>query len=137
MNINISLDNLDKAIEQLNDLQNRLESFPEHLAKSASDDIKSHYAITVTSQDGNTTIDAERKGIAFIEYGAGFYADETSIGDLESYPGVWSEDHAQTFQNWNGEEDKYPYNMYPHHYMESVVQTLETDAERIARDYFK
>ena len=68
----------------------------------------------------------------------------TSIGSSNflynfSYPGVWSDDHANTFLNHlysNKPQESYPYNREGEHQMEKEVERLRSNTEAKAKDYF-
>lgn len=89
--------------------------------------------------DGDkVTIRAYGEGIAFIEFGAGVYADngEFNAIHVQFYPGSWSEDHARTYQEWveNGMVGEYRYNQEPVHSFDTIIRELDSYI-RIAADY--
>ena len=135
MNITITLDNLDQSIRELEELSHKLRRFPEEVGMESA----SHIAYperTVTSREGETIISAREKGIAFDEFGTGFYADVYDHDGFHTEPGIWSEDHEQTFQNWQGQDYAYPYNTHPSRKLRNEVDRLTTNTEEFARRYF-
>ncbi len=140
MTIDITLDNLDTAIKQLEELAEKIEQFPEDVATESWNRIP--YADTgISRSEGQHTVFASGEGIAFQEFGSGFYAQVTSINingsDAPSYPGVWSEDHKNTFATWQGHDWAYPYNNQPTRYMQDEAERLRRETELKAKDYFK
>ena len=139
MKLEITWDNLDTAIEQLKELAEKIKQFPKDVAQESMSHI--NYSGTgVSYSEGENKVFASGEGIAFQEYGAGFYADVTSINvdgmNMSSYPGVWSEDHQNTFATWQGQDWAYPYNNQPTHHMQNEAERLRRDTESKAKDYF-
>ena len=139
MKLVITWDNLDDAINQLKELAEKIRQFPNDVAQESSDRIP-YSGTGVSYSEGENHVYASGEGIAFQEYGSGFYADVTSINidgkNMPSYPGVWSEDHKNTFATWQGHDWAYPYNNQPTHYMQDEVERLRRDTEPKAKDYF-
>ena len=139
MTINITWGNLDEAIKQLRELAKKIEQFPKDVAQESMSHI--NYSGTgVSYSEGENKVFASGDQIAFAEFGAGYYADVTTLNvngqSMESYPGVWSEDHAQTFQYYSGDPNSYKYNRVPQHQMQNEVERLRSDTEQKAKDYF-
>lgn len=79
-------------------------------------------------------IRAEGEEVCFIEFGTGVRAEPGPLLDnLESdlgfviYPGSWSIEHEQTFQNWKegGEHGEYEYNNFPENILLYTYQYIE------------
>ena len=134
--LSITLDNLDDAIAKLEQLASDLQKFPSDAVNDAVDRIEYNHVKAEPSGEGINTIVASDRGIAFQEYGAGFYAQDTKIGDKPSYPGVWSEDHKRTFQDWQGHDFAYPYNQQPKKQLQNEVKRFASKTEEKARTYF-
>lgn len=151
MKLEITWDNLDTAIEQLKELAEKIKQFPKDVAQESMSHI-SYSGTGVSYSEGENKVFASSHGIAFQEFGAGFYADETTLNidgkNVSSYPGVWSADHARTFQAWQFRQlgrmntservhdSQYPYNVEPSHTMQNEAERLRRDTEARAKDYF-
>ena len=143
MNLTITMDNLDEAIRKLGELAEQLEEFPKDVARESMDRIG--YSNTgVSYGDGENRVYASGDGIAFAEWGAGYYADTTTIEvdgiGIPSYPGVWSDDHGNTFlpHLYSGKpQETYKYNRAPQHKMQDEAERLRVDTEQKAKDYFQ
>lgn len=146
MNLTITLSNLDSAIRQLEEFSKKLEEFPKDVAYESADNVRYPNATPmVIHTDGENKIVNRGKGIAFMEFGAGYDADFTTIefaggGSLPSYPGVWSDDHAGTFLRhlYSGKpQETYRYNQPAQHKMQDEAERLRVDTEQKAKDYFQ
>ena len=141
MKLTINLDNLDEAIRQLEELEWKLREFPHDVAKESADNIRYKNATTyVVSMDGENQIRVNGDQVAFQEYGAGFEADFDHIGNIPTYPGVWSDDHEGTFKKWlyyNHPEENYKYNRTPQRKIRTEVERLKSQTESKAEGYFK
>lgn len=144
MKLTITLDNLDEAIRQLKQLAKQIEDFPKDVAQESLTHIG--YPDTgISSSNGVNRVFAMGDGIAFLEWGAGYEADFTTIevdgvGSLPSYPGVWSDDHANTFKHhlYSGQpHGTYPYNRSPQNKMTNEAERLRRDTETKAKGYFR
>lgn len=144
MNLTITLDNLDESIRKLKELAELIRQFPKDVAIESMDSIG--YSDTgVSYGEGENIVYASGKEIAFEEFGAGYWADTTSLtlsdgGNIATYPGAWSEDHARTFQRHreSGEPTtSYKYNKLPQHKMQREAERLRNNTEQKAREYFK
>ena len=137
MKLKITLDNLDEAIQKLEEFAQELQDFPFSVASESVANIK-YPMVTMDSGNGVSHIIATGRGIAFQEYGAGFEAETGKIGDLDTYPGVWSESPKGkgTFATWSGTPSEYPYNVTPKDYMQNEVQRLIKETPGKARRYF-
>lgn len=141
MRLVIDLTNPSEAEAQLRELAEKLRNFPKIVAEESAQNI--HYftekgsvrARVESIADGNRIV-AENDQIAFMEFGAGFPAQNTTIEGLTTYPGAWSEDHAQTFQRFKGDPDDYMYNRDPQMAMQNEAHRLIKDTERKAQEYF-
>lgn len=139
MKLEVTWDNLDEAINMLKELAEKIRQFPKDVASESTSHIP-YNGTGVSYSEGKNTVFATGEGIAFQEYGSGFYADVTTIRvdgkNMPSYPGVWSEDHQNTFATWQGHDWAYPYNNQPTHYMQDEAERLRRDTEQKAKDYF-
>jgi len=145
MNIKITLDNLDSAIKQIEELRSKVRDLSADLAEDyrtqvGYDDVSIHHG------GSNATIVASGEQIAFEEWGAGYTADYNSGyehmgGDsFFTYPGVWSESHERTFQHHqeSGKDPStYHYNKEPKHYMENTARRIQTEIDQKVRERFK
>lgn len=140
------LGSLDDAIRQLEDLKTKLRDFSADFAEENRMNVG--YANVSVHHNGqhSHTIIASGDQIAFEEWGAGFTADVNSgFGDLGgdtffTEPGVWSKDHAQTFQRWveaNKEPSAYRFNRQPLRRMETTARNMRNDVFRFAEERFK
>lgn len=136
MKLTITLDNLDDAIKQLKELAEKIRQFPKDVATESMDRI-GYSSTGVSYGDGENTVYAGGNGIAFEEFGAGFYAQVADFDDFHTEPGIWSADHARTFQNWQGQDYAYPYNKQPQRKMQIEAERLRNETEQKAKDYFK
>lgn len=139
MKIEVTWDNLDESIKQLKELAEKIKQFPKDVAQESMSHI-GYSGTGVSYSEGENKVFASGDQIAFAEFGAGFYADTTTLKvdgqSMESYPGVWSEDHAQTFQNYSGDPSSYKYNRQPQHQMQNEVERLRSNTEQKAKDFF-
>ena len=143
MKLEITWDNLNTAIEQLKELAEKIKQFPKDVAQESMSHI-SYSGTGVSYSEGENKVFASGSQVAFMEYGTGFDADFTTLTldngqKLPSYPGVWSDDHANTFLNHlysNKPQESYPYNREGEHQMEKEVERLRSNTEAKAKDYF-
>lgn len=144
MNIKINLDNLDDAIKQIEALQTKVENFTADLATETRDKI-GYASMSVVHAGNSHTIIASGDEIAFAEWGAGYTADmnegfEQLGGDpFVTYPGVWSETHARTFQRHQAsgkDPSTYKYNRRPLRRMEKAAVNIHYNIVQKAREYF-
>lgn len=141
MRIVLNLDDPETAEAQLRELAEKLRSFPQAVAEESAQNI--HYYTEKGSvrarvepiANGNVIV-AENDQIAFLEFGAGFPAQNITIEGLTTYPGAWSEDHRETFQNYKGDPEEYMYNREPQMAMQNEAHRLIKDTERKAQEYF-
>ena len=141
MKIVLNLDDPETAEAQLRELAEKLRSFPQAVAEESAQNI--HYYTEKGSvrarvepiANGNVIV-AENDQIAFLEFGAGFPAQNIAIEGLTTYPGAWSEDHRETFQNYKGDPEEYMYNRDPQMAMQNEAHRLYKDTERKAQEYF-
>lgn len=141
MRIVLNLDDPETAEAQLRELAEKLRSFPQAVAEESAQNI--HYYTEKGSvrarvepiANGNVIV-AENDQIAFLEFGAGFPAQNITIEGLTTYPGAWSEDHRETFQNYKGDPEEYMYNRDPQMAMQNEAHRLIKDTERKAQEYF-
>ena len=145
MNIKISLDNLDDAIKQVETLRDRVRDFPSDLAMDYRSQV-GYSDVSVQHGANSQIINASGDQIAFEEWGAGYEASyEHGFMDLggdqfESMPGIWSANHARTFQIHvaSGKQPStYRYNKMPRHRMESVARRIRSEIVQKARMYFQ
>lgn len=88
---------------------------------------------------------ANGQSVAFVEFGAGVYADVAYIpqpdgGAFVTHPGAWSVDHARTYVDWqrSGKNmELYPYNSVPSNAMQNTVTDLQRLVEGIAKEVFE
>lgn len=151
MKIVVTLDNLDAAIEQLDKYAESLKAKAQETAKRIAE-VGAEEVKSVDSQSVVTTIDPTDKGcvlsashraIVFMEFGTGMrtesdapYADKVSV---PVYPGSWSEQHANTWQQWveSGKDpENYPFNHYPRRGMYWSMQRMKREAKDIAKAVF-
>lgn len=118
----------------LNQFYGRLEDFPMRVTVSSASRVGySHMGGTHNPAEGVSKVIAGGDQVAFQEFGAGFTADTTVLETSESgykpsYPGVWSADHARTFQRYRengGSMLAYPYNRLPEHRMTREAEKLD------------
>lgn len=141
MKIVLNLDDPETTEAQLRELAEKLRNFPQAVAEESAQNI--HYYTEKGSvsarvepiADGNRIV-AENDQIAFMEFGAGFPAQNITIEGFTTYPGAWSEDHAQTFQRFKGDPDNYMFNRDPQMAMQNEAHRLIKDTERKAQEYF-
>lgn len=144
MKLTITLDNLDEAISQLKELANKMATFAHDVAVESAENITYSGIGTTNSMVGSIpyqhVIVQNNDYVAFQEFGTGFEAEYTSIivnDTVEaSYPGVYSEDHERTFQDWTGDPEDYRPNITPKKQMQNEVQRLFESTEQKARSYF-
>ncbi len=141
MKIVINLDKPEEAEAQLRELAEKIRNFAHEVATESAQNI--HYATengsvgaTVEPIEKGYAVVARNPQIAFMEFGAGFPAQNITIEGFTTYPGAYSEDHAQTFQNYKGDPDEYMYNRDPQMAMQNEAHRLIKDTERKAQEYF-
>ena len=141
MKIVIDLNKPEEAEAQLRELAEKIRNFAHEVATESAQNI--HYtteggSVGARAEEiaGGYAVVAENPQIAFMEFGAGFPAQNITIEGFTTYPGAWSEDHAQTFQNWTGDPDNYMYNRDPQMAMQNEAHRLIKDTERKAKEYF-
>lgn len=141
MIITISLDNLDEALRQVTELQEKVREFPHEVAQESADNIRYDKASTyMISTDGEHKVRVRGDQLAFQEYGAGFTADYDMIGNIPTYPGVYSEDHKETFQKHLAQgkaPGTYRYNRTAQRKMRNEVERLRRNTESKAQGYFR
>lgn len=148
MTIDITLDNLDTAIKKLEDLSKKLERFGKDVAYESMENVRYDGSNPVLIEIGDQLI-IENVGdqVVFQEFGAGFPAQETTIeidgASYASYPGVYSNDHADTYYKHlmkmaygNATEEDYRYNREPGMKMQKEVERLRNYTDQKAKDYF-
>lgn len=126
---------VEEAIKYLEELAVKLESFPSAVGFDSMMRIPYPHT-TSESGHGVTRIVSSGRGIAFEEFGAGFDADTYTDEGFYTEPGIWSQDHKQTFQNWNRDPSMYPYNVTPTRYMRTEAERLPSAIIEKAREYF-
>ena len=147
----LDLASIDAALEEVNNYINsftaKYEEFLERLAKYGSevagllfgnDTAMSYEKVS----DGVYTITATGERVCFIEFGAGVFSDSShpyaSEVPIKVYPGSWSEDHAQTYQEWvkKGRKGWYRYNRYPRYAMLTAYNKMVDYVPELAREVF-
>ena len=148
ININLfSQKSVKEAIKALEEEKRMMEvkhkMFLLHLAEKCQEHLQRRYdvydddvAVTYLIEDGGNTISLHANGdqVAFIEFGAGFYANDF-FG-----PGSWSIEHAHTFQAWerSGKPiDQYPYNVIPAEAFDSLISWMPDLIKEAADEVFK
>lgn len=83
-------------------------------------------------EDNLVEITKDGKGIAFIEFGAGVFANDSIYKDFGFEPGSYSVEHEQTFQKWFNSEGKlyslngqYKYNQESANAFDRVLNHLD------------
>ena len=146
MTLEITMENLKESVKALRNLAKQIEQFPHDVAEESKTRV-GYSNMSHESEPGLNVVIAGGEGVAFKEYGAGFYAEETTIpleggGEMPNYPGVWSEDPVlgkQTFQHYlerDGSPDGYPYNRMPQMRMQDEAERLRNETENKAKGYF-
>ena len=89
--------------------------------------------------DGRVVIRAYGESIAFVEFGAGIYADDGEFIALQFYPGSWSEQHGRTYQAWvdAGMPGEYKWNQLPVHAFDSIIRDLDRHVRNAAYNAYK
>ena len=143
--INISLDNLDSALEQIKELQYQVEHFTADLAEETKANV-GYSDVSADHMGERHIITAKDEDIAFKEFGAGYVADyEDGFQDMggdpfHTEPGIWSESHARTFQKHqqSGQAPStYRFNRTPTNRMQRAAQNVHSKVGSKAREYFK
>lgn len=152
----LSVEALDALIKDLKayieDFKDKEQEFLGKLAEKAKTALEEAYAgkkITVTYehfQEGSihgVDVIANGDKIGFIEFGAGVYSGEGSEfkdnAPFDVYPGSWSKDHAQRWQEWiaDGKDPyKFPYNKQPVNAFPKAYAVLRTSAYHLAQEVF-
>lgn len=127
---------IDEAIAYLEQLEQKLLDFPTQVAMDSVNRIDYPNVMADTTAQGTTRIVAMGDQIAFEEFGAGFEADTFDYDAFHTEPGIWSEDHARTFQNYNGEPENYRYNRTPKHALRDEAKRLPDEIMNKAREVF-
>lgn len=145
MKLELNIENIDDAIAQIEKLEDRIENFPMRVIVSSSSRVGyAHMGGTHNPKDGVSKVIAGGDQIAFQEFGAGFTADTTVLETSESgykvsYPGVWSKEHAGTFQRYRESGNPplaYPYNRLPEHRMTREAERLDESICEEAERWF-
>lgn len=89
--------------------------------------------------DGKVVIRAYGNSIAFVEFGAGVYADGSEFIALQFYPGSWSEQHGRTYQEWvdAGMPGEYRFNQEPVRAFDSIIRDLDIHVRNAAYSAYK
>lgn len=149
MRIQVSLDNVGAAVDLLNqyakDLERKAEEITRRIAEAGADEVTSIEGVqtSVDSIPHGHKMTATDEAIVFMEFGTGLktesnapYADKVSV---PVYPGSWSEEHANTWQDWidsGRDPELYPYNHAPKRGMYWAAQRMKREAIDIARQVF-
>ncbi len=134
MTLEITLDNLKESVKALRNLAKQIEQFPHDVAMESASNV-GYSNVNVEQTDSANIVTASGNQIAFEEFGAGFVAEVADIGDFHTEPGIWSEDHAKTYQNWKGDMEDYPYNRQPKMEMQKEAERLRNETENKAKGY--
>lgn len=127
---------IEEAIAYLEHLEQKLLDFPVQVAMDSVNRIEYPNVMADTTAQGTTRIVAMGDQIAFEEFGAGFEADTFMHEDFRTRMGVWSYDHAQTFQKYDGEPMNYRYNRTPKRYLRNEAERLPSEIMDKAREVF-
>lgn len=85
------------------------------------------------------TVSANGDQLLFIEFGTGFPADESMGLSFGFGAGSWSDEHADTFNQWlasGANPDDYPYNMQGRDAFWKVEQDLRAIIKQTANEVF-
>lgn len=147
----LDLASIDAALEEVNNYINsftaKCEEFAKRLAEYGSDVAgllfgKGTVMTVEKVSDGVYTITATGKRVCFLEFGAGVFSDSShpyaSEVPIKVYPGSWSEDHENTYQEWvdNGMQGWYRYNQLPHYAMLTAYNRMVDYVPKLAREVF-
>lgn len=151
MTISLDLNNVQAAIDALNkyadDLDRKAKEITYRVASVGADEVVrvdgENIATSVEPTENGHAMVAQHPAIVFMEFGTGVrtesdapYADKVSVN---VYPGSWSEDHANTWEEWieSGKDPElYPYNRSPKRGMYWAAQRMNREAKDIAKAVF-
>ena len=143
------LENYEKWLnEKLQELCRRLAEIGQDYAQAefsgvelAQDD--NDVQISLEQTENGYIIHAQGESVAFIEFGAGDYADTTSMetddgGEIWTYPDSWSEDHAKEYHTkgrWYHKGVRYV-GLMPCNCMSNTSDYIRQQIGEIAKEVF-
>lgn len=151
MTISLDLNNVQAAIDALNkyadDLDRKAKEITYRVASVGADEVVrvdgENIATSVEPIENGHAMVAQHPAIVFMEFGTGVrtesdapYADKVSVN---VYPGSWSEEHANTWEEWieSGKDPElYPYNHSPKRGMYWAAQRMKREVKDIAKAVF-
>lgn len=151
MTIHIDLSNIDAAIEALKQYEQeftrKVDEGLKRIAEVGAEEVQAvdggSVETTIESTTDGYRMDATHPAIVFMEFGTGLrtesgapYADKVSV---PVYPGSWSEEHANTWQQWieSGKDpEQYPFNRSPKRGMYWAMQRMKREAKDILKGVF-
>lgn len=101
-------------------------------ARWFNEDVDAEYEV----QGDTIVLRAYGESVAFVEFGAGVYADDGEFVAMQFYPGSWSEQNAKTYQAWveAGMPGEYQWDQEPAHSFDTIIRNLDSYV-REAADY--
>lgn len=151
MTINLDLNNVQAAIDALEkyakDLEDKANEITRRVASVGAEEVVradgENIATSVEPIENGHAMVAQHPAIVFMEFGTGVrtesdapYADKVSVN---VYPGSWSEEHANTWEEWieSGKDPElYPYNHSPKRGMYWAAQRMKREVKDIAKAVF-
>lgn len=151
MTISVDLNNVQAAIDALEkyakDLEDKANEITRRVASVGAEEVVrvdgENIATSVEPIENGHAMVAQHPAIVFMEFGTGVrtesdapYADKVSVN---VYPGSWSEEHANTWEEWieSGKDPElYPYNHSPKRGMYWAAQRMKREVKDIAKAVF-
>lgn len=140
-------DAMKEALDKLEEFQPML--FLSLLGDRVKEELESLYPasqveVKKSEPDGSNgsytmTVSANGDQLLFIEFGTGFPADESMGLSFGFGAGSWSDEHADTFNQWlasGANPDDYPYNMQGTDAFWKVEQKLRSIIKQTANEVF-
>lgn len=140
--IRITLDNIEGAVSEIDDLIKQMQNLPQKLAESAVPVAQGGYwanDVAVSAEQGNVIARGDQVG--FAEYGTGIYAQYDADAPIPTGYSTWSSspDGSRKLANygyWYYNGVRYEGTL-PAHAMREAVQHLKQNGSQIARDNIK
>lgn len=158
--IKIDIDNIDKAIKELEELKQQIRDFPMHLAEEIGKPVaEAEYAtiqdpnahpleVTAEQTENGALLKADGQDVVFYEYGAGIGTPKARMydgsDDIPTGQGTWSQSEEGKGHIKAGDNDGFWFyngmryeSIPPAYAMRHAKETIQEKAEKEAKEFFK